>query len=1064
MRELGPFRLVRVLGRGGTATAWEAVSADGPPVCVKLLDRSAERAGVEARLVASLGHPHIIPVLDLDLSGSPPWLAMPLARGGSLADATPTGPRVHRWARQLLEALAHAHARHVLHLDIKPANVLLAEADPDGPVWLADFGIGTRTGLDAGPAKGVGTPRYLAPEQLPSHRAPVGVHTDLFGLGCCLLALLTGGRPDPEPGRRWQQAARIGDPDWRAWLGGLLAPDPRDRFRHAAHALAGLPDAPPMVEGPKASWAQEETATVGFTAEVPEATVLEPASAPARPAPASAPAPGAVPSRELPTVLADRVAEPVPVAHASHLRLFSVRALPMVGRAEVRRALLARAADLRRRPGWLALTGVRGASTDDVGRWLCEVVREVGLARAIGDQPGLTGRGLAGRVEWSLRSAGLPDEAFLDRLAEHLGLPRPETWRVAAAVRPGLDVPVKVGTVRERVAALLPWVEALVRDEPLLLFAGPEDAREVARLERRLARARPRLPVLTVLLGPVDDLGLDPERGEVVEVPALSPAEGRRLLEHVLPMEASVGEGLYRLTGGDPGLLAEVLRLWVARGALVGGPHGLRLAPGRTLRLPSDLTGVPRERLELALGGSARLHLALAVQWGSCWTLSRWLAAAPEARRDQVAVLARRLQGANLVTEAGAGLAFASPLVRAAAEELSAPHRHEAALACLAVAERDPGVDAGSRGRLLAAAGRHAEAVDVLSGAVTDPRAFTTTMDQLDLLDRAMASASAAGLELTDPVLQRAAQRRASVLVKRGRQAEAARLAEEVLAAGATGNVAAGALRVLAELHSRTGETDRARQALRRVFALDGVDAEPMAWARALGASLAARAGDRGELRRHVEALQAIRPATPRVLAAVGQAAHLLAKLEGDLQGRLRWVELTREAAAQVHDTLTEGAACLNLADCQARIGDLEAAESWCLRARALLESGGADLNVALCDLNRAMYALRRGDPQVALASASEGWSSLRALGASHYLAVAEILRAEARQGLGDTERWREDLSAGLARMARHRIVDRDVLRSLEAQRAAAPGEDLPALDAEIDAQRTALSGGGTER
>ena len=195
------YRLLALLGRGGTAEVWraedEALARD---VALKLVtvptDDSAARAGEEARLLARLSHPGLVPVYDAgsDERGRP-WVVMELVEGETLADTLKRGPlpseRTAAVGRSIAEALAYVHGQGLLHRDVKPANILVGR---DGRVRLTDFGIArlvdaarvTSTGMM------VGTASYLAPEQVAGE--PVGASADVYALGLVLLECLTGQR------------------------------------------------------------------------------------------------------------------------------------------------------------------------------------------------------------------------------------------------------------------------------------------------------------------------------------------------------------------------------------------------------------------------------------------------------------------------------------------------------------------------------------------------------------------------------------------------------------------------------------------------------------------------------------------------------------------------------------------------------------------------------------------------------------------------------------------------------------------------------------------------------
>ena len=1044
---LGAYRLVRPLGSGGSGSAWLAEGAGGEG-CVKVLDRALSGRSSEVRLIAALDHPHVVRLLDWSPgdAATPPWLVMPAARGGTLVDRL-APERLLVWTRQLLSALAHAHARHVLHLDLKPANVLLASADPDSPVWLADFSIGQRAGV-AGARESVrGTPGYVAPEQV-GRDSPVDARTDLFGLGCTLVRLITGRSPRGEASTDPVLSARSPveltgiDPDWQAFLERLVALHPVDRFRSAPHALAHLPAAAPRQQLREAT-DDGATLATGLTRLDQTRTI----ALPSRPGSPRAP-------------VAASPARPRAGAAGSHLRLFSVRALPQVGREDLRADLLARARAVRTRPGWVALAGVGGEDPTGVARWLMESVREGGHALAIGDQPGLSGLGLAGVVTLCAGASGVDDETFLDRMAVELGgraARRSTLWSLARAVRPSVDVPITLQGPGEAIAALIPWVEERCAREPLVLLA--DDPEEAASLERRLARTRPSLPVLTVFTTPTAALGLDPGRGEVVEVPPLAPTEYARLVASLLPLEPGLAEALYRLTGGATGVLVEVLRWWVDRGVLVGGPGGLRLARQGDPRLPDDLTAIPRERLSLALRGlpedAVQQALAVAVAWGDALAGDRWRRALPEDVAELGEVIQDRLTHAELVRASGDALVWASPTVREAARSLAEPHLSAASTRCAEVARAER-LGPGILGALLSAAGDHQAAIDALCDAVDDPGTYSTVVEQLALLDRAAASATQLGLPDEDPRQARILQRRAQLLMKRGHPERARELAWRVVRAHLGGTLEAGALRVIADAHARLGDLATARELLVRACDLPGVEVEAQAWTVCTAVGFAVRDGDAACAEALLERARALTPRTARVRVALAGAEDSVARHHGDIDARRIHLADGLDAGRALGHRPTQASYLVNLGDLERMAGDLDAAERRLTEARDLLDACGMDINAALADVNLGQVALQRDDGAAALAHLARAGDRLEVMGAGHYLAFVQLLRAEALQLVGDGAAWRGALVDALEGLRRYRLVDPDLLQSLERQRDRA--HDVPeALHAAIATQGNPL-------
>jgi serine/threonine-protein kinase len=207
---LGEFTIKRLLGRGGMAEVYEGFDADlERAVAIKVLLPTTsgepgfeERFRREARLVASLRHPHIVQVFDFDVVDGKPFMVMEYLKGGSLkerlADLRSRGENVPlAEIARLLDALAgaldYAHGRGAIHRDIKPANILFTEA---GEPVIADFGIarllGDTSQLTAS-GQIIGTPAYMAPEQARGDEVDAGC--DQYALGVVLYELATGRTP-----------------------------------------------------------------------------------------------------------------------------------------------------------------------------------------------------------------------------------------------------------------------------------------------------------------------------------------------------------------------------------------------------------------------------------------------------------------------------------------------------------------------------------------------------------------------------------------------------------------------------------------------------------------------------------------------------------------------------------------------------------------------------------------------------------------------------------------------------------------------------------------------------
>jgi serine/threonine-protein kinase len=200
----GPFRIVASLGRGGMASVYRARDASlDRDVALKVLPAEflhdptfADRFRQEARVAAKLEHPHVVPIHGYGIDNGRPWMALRLLAGGSLADRLRQGPLPPAEAARILSevgsALDAAHARGIVHRDVKPANILL---DENGRAYLADFGVARMLEGKSTTLTGMvqGTPAYMAPEQ--AMGAKVDRRADVYALGIVAFECLTGRVP-----------------------------------------------------------------------------------------------------------------------------------------------------------------------------------------------------------------------------------------------------------------------------------------------------------------------------------------------------------------------------------------------------------------------------------------------------------------------------------------------------------------------------------------------------------------------------------------------------------------------------------------------------------------------------------------------------------------------------------------------------------------------------------------------------------------------------------------------------------------------------------------------------
>ncbi len=277
--EIPGYEIERCIGQGGMASAYLArqTSLDRK-VVLKILDTSVtdsqvtiERFLNEGRIVASLHHPHIITTYDIGQAGTDVFISMEFVDGGDLKQRLKREPMQPAEAVDLIakiaSSLAAAHAKGIVHRDVKPGNILFRT---DGTPLLSDFGIAKRLTGDAdltSTGMFVGSPNYMAPEQ--SDTGPVDGRADIYALGVIFFEMLTGRKPYPSESVIDIILKHKKDPvpelppgleEYQELLDLMMAKDRNDRFRDAeslihyidqlrARILGGPPEPLPGLAG-----------------------------------------------------------------------------------------------------------------------------------------------------------------------------------------------------------------------------------------------------------------------------------------------------------------------------------------------------------------------------------------------------------------------------------------------------------------------------------------------------------------------------------------------------------------------------------------------------------------------------------------------------------------------------------------------------------------------------------------------------------------------------------------------------------------------------------------------
>lgn len=203
-KKFGRYEILRELGRGGMATVYLARDPRfDRQVAIKVLPRELmhdpqfrARFEREAKIIAMLEHPFIVPVYDFGDEDGQPYFVMRYIPGGSLADRLREGAfslaETVRVMRVLCAALDEAHRKNVIHRDLKPGNILF---DRSGELCVSDFGIAKITEAQTTMTSGamLGTPAYMSPEQ--AQGEAVDNRSDIYSLGVILFEMLTGRQP-----------------------------------------------------------------------------------------------------------------------------------------------------------------------------------------------------------------------------------------------------------------------------------------------------------------------------------------------------------------------------------------------------------------------------------------------------------------------------------------------------------------------------------------------------------------------------------------------------------------------------------------------------------------------------------------------------------------------------------------------------------------------------------------------------------------------------------------------------------------------------------------------------
>ncbi|MCB9742976.1 MAG: tetratricopeptide repeat protein [Alphaproteobacteria bacterium] len=874
---LGPFDLERCEGAGGTGEVWVGTHrAQGVDVAVKVLTSAVAREPEviaafrdEVRAVAGLDHPNVIIVLDYGgvseaaslmsegrLVAESPYLAMEFCDAGTLSALCGRcdWQEAKRVLRSLLDALAHSHARGVVHRDLKPGNVLLERASGDRPqVKLSDFGIAHALG--GGPRRRmvVGTPEYMAPEQFRGDWRNYGPWTDLYALGCIATALVSGrppfsaATPEALAQAHWLQEPpplrpRMPVPaGFEAWVRRLLAKSPRDRYRRASDAAWGLaqlgqpdrdaftpPDEDDVSLGTVVTFVLDD---IEFTEEEPNTASHELREV--KPTPVVAP-PAPVNWRPL-------TPPPPPLAlRGAGLALYGLRSIPVVGREVERDRLWASLLSVvaSEQPRTVLLNGPAGFGKTRLASWLGEQAHALGMAelmrvelrdkrrgalvRAMAAQAhceGLEGEPLRRQLESWMRGRGVSDAARWEGLAR--------IFEVAG--ESGALAPEDAELLREELLAIA-GERVLV-----VLLEGVHWARHSLEVLLPLLQ-RDRAPVLVIMTARDDLLIERPDIGAVLEglrqdrafaeltVGALRQEHRTTLVKALLDLEEGLAQQVAHRTGGNLRFAMELIRDWVDRDLLQVGEAGFHLRPGARTPLPPSLHLSWVERVQRAVDRHGEVMRAalecLACAGSETVRGVDWRDACARMMLEYSVDIANQLKSEALVRKSGSSWSLVHSILRESlervAEEEGRAQSYRRAWAQL-LSERGRDRDRARIGMLLMRAGEPERAIDPVREAVASHLAHGRPDEVSTLVEVWEEALRALGVGEADGRWGELWLSRAQMSWEQGYYKETARHAERLLSAARRygwDNLVAPALRLTAKGLEAQGELDESWSSL----------------------------------------------------------------------------------------------------------------------------------------------------------------------------------------------------------------------------------------------------------